>query len=172
MYSFNGIFALSGVDRAYEKFIQQFRTISDECFPITSVISKKKHGEPWYDSELKDTHKAKQRLSKNLMRNPSKTNKQNYNKIRNKYDRMIKTKKQLHRKIKLDQHRYNLRETWKIINNLLGKKKQQQNSAIRLSGSLETDNLRIANHVNNYFSSVAESLAKNVPKVLSLLLIT
>ena len=88
------------------------------------------------------------------MRNPSKTNKQNYNKIRNKYDRC------------------NLSETWKIINDLLGKKKQQHNSAIRLNGSLETDNIRIANHLNNYFSSVADSLAKKSPKVLSLFLIT
>ena len=98
------------------------------------------------------------------MRNASKTNKQNYNKIRNKYDRMIKTKKQLHIKIKLDQHRCNLRETWKIINNLLGKKKQQHNSAIRLNGSVKTDIIRIANHFNNYFSSVADSLAKKSPK--------
>ena len=146
------------------KFIQQFCTIFDECFPITPTISKKKRGETWYDSKLKDTHKAKQRLYKRLMRNPSKTNKQNYNKIKNKYDRMIKTKKQLHIKIKLDQHRCNLRETWKIINDLLGKKKQQHNSAIRLNGSLETDNIRIANHFNNYFSSVADSLAKKSPK--------
>ena len=56
------------------------------------------------------------------MRNPCKTNKQNYNKIRNKNDRMIKTKQQLPKEIKLDQHRCNLRETWKVINNLLGKK--------------------------------------------------
>ena len=98
------------------------------------------------------------------MRNPSKTNKQNYNKIRNKYDRMIKTKKQLHIKIKQDQHRYNQRETWKIIQNLLDKKKQQQNSATTLNDSLETDNRRIANYINNYFSSVAESLVKKSQK--------
>ena len=164
IYNFSGIFAFTDVDSAYEKFIQQFCTIFDERFPITPTISKKKRGESWYDSELKDTHKAKQQLYKKLMRNPSKTNKQNYNKIRNKYDRMIKTKKQLHIKIKLDQHRCNLRETWKIINDLLGKKKQQHNSAIRLNGSLERDNIRIANHFKNYFSSVADSLAKKSPK--------
>ena len=77
---------------------------------------------------------------------------------------MIKIKKQLLIKIKLDQHRCNLRETWKIINSLPGKKKQQQNSAIRLNGSLETDNLRIVNHVNNFFSSVADSLAIKSPQ--------
>ena len=98
------------------------------------------------------------------MRNPSKTNKQSYNKIRSKYDRMLKTKKQLHLKIKLDQDRCNLGETWKIINNLLGKKKQQHNSVIGLNDLSETDNLRIANHLDNYFSSVAESLAKKSPK--------
>ena len=157
---YNFIFAFTDVDSAYEKFIQQFCTIFDECFPITPTNSKKKRGEPWYDSELKDTHIAKQRLYKKLIRNPSETNKQNYNKIRNKYNRMIKTKKQLPIKIKLDQHRCNLKETWKIINDLLGKKKQQHNSAIRLNGSLETDNIRIANHFNNYFSSVADSFAK------------
>ena len=77
---------------------------------------------------------------------------------------MIKTKKQLHIKIKLDQRRCNLKETWKIISNLLGKKRQQQNSAITLNGSLETNILRIAYHVNNYFSSVAKSFAKKSPK--------
>ena len=127
-YNFSNIFVLSDVDSAYEKFIQQFCTIFAEYFFITSEISKKKHVRPWYDSKLKDTHKAKQRLYKKLMRNPSKTNNQNYNKIRNKYNRMMKTKQQLHIKIKLDQHRCSLRETSKIINNLLGKKKQQQNS--------------------------------------------
>ena len=81
-YDFSGIFALSNVDSAYEKFIQQFCTIFDECFSMTLVISKKKHGEPWYDSELKDAHKAKQRLYKKLMSNPNKTNKQNQKQIR------------------------------------------------------------------------------------------
>ena len=86
---------------------------------------------------------------------------------------MIKTKKQLHIKVKLDQHRCILRETWKISNKLLGKKMQQRNTAISLNGSLETENLRIANHVNNYFFSVAKSLVKkNVLKVLSFLLLT
>ena len=42
---FCSIFALSNVDSAYEKFIQQFCTIFKECLLITSVISKKKHGE-------------------------------------------------------------------------------------------------------------------------------
>ena len=93
------------------------------------------------------------------MINPNETNKQNYNKIRNKYGRIIKTKKKLHTKIKLNQHRRNLKETWKIISNLLGKKKQQQNN-------------RIANHVNSYFFSVTESLVKKVLKVSSPLLIT
>ena len=59
IYNFSGIFAFTDVDSAYEKFIQQFCTIFDSCFPITATISKKKRGEPWYDSELKDTHKAK-----------------------------------------------------------------------------------------------------------------
>ena len=77
---------------------------------------------------------------------------------------MIKTKKQSHIKIKSDQHRCNLRETWKIINNLLDKKKQQHNSGKKLNGSLKTNNIRIANHFNNYFSSVVISLAKKSPK--------
>ena len=59
-YNFSGIFAFTDVDSPYEKLIQQFCTIFDECFPIISAIPKKKRGEPWYDSKLKDTHKAKQ----------------------------------------------------------------------------------------------------------------
>ena len=43
-HDFSNIFALSDVESAYKKFIQQFCTIFDKCFPITSVILKKKHG--------------------------------------------------------------------------------------------------------------------------------
>ena len=43
-YDSSCIFVFSDVDSAYEKFIQQFCTIFDEYFLITSVTSQKKHG--------------------------------------------------------------------------------------------------------------------------------
>ena len=52
IYNFSGIFAFTDVNSAYEKFIQQFCTIFDECFPITPTISKKKRGKPWYDTPV------------------------------------------------------------------------------------------------------------------------
>ena len=97
------------------------------------------------------------------MRKPSELNKQKYCKARNKYDRMIKMKKQNYIKSKLEENKYNLRETWRIINNLLGRKTQQQTNPMSINGTLVTDDVIVANHFNDYFSSVADNLVKTIP---------
>ena len=97
------------------------------------------------------------------MRKPSELNKQKYRKAKNKYDRMIKMKKQNYIKSKLEENKYNLRETSRIINNLLGRKTQQPTNPMSINGTLGTDDIIVANHFNDYFSSVADNLVKKIP---------
>ena len=55
----------------------------------------KKQNEPRYDSDLKDTYRIKQLLYKKFMRKPDENNRLNYNKVKNKYERMIKNKNKI-----------------------------------------------------------------------------
>ena len=76
---------------------------------------------------------------------------------------MIKMKKQNYINSKLEENKYNLRETWKIINNLLGRKTQQQTNPMSINGTLVTDDIIVANYFNDYFSSVPDNLVKKIP---------
>ena len=98
----------------------------------------------WYDSELKEVYRKKQLLYKKFLRKPNASNKKSLNKIRNLYDRMIKTKKQSYIKSMLQESKNNSRAIWKIINQLIGKKKQK--SVPSLPGI--TNQLSIANYFN------------------------
>ena len=131
--------------------------VFDKCFSQKQVSPPKKQGEPWYDSELNITYKAKQSLYKKLMRKSSELNKQKYCKARNKYDRMIQTGKQNYIKSKLDENKYILRETRRMINNLLRRKSQQQTYPMSINGTLVTYDIIVAHHFNDYFSSVADN---------------
>ena len=57
---------------------------------------------------------------------------------------MVKSKKQFHIKSLLELNKHNLRETWKIINKLLGKRKQEQTYSMTINGIEVTDNAIIA----------------------------
>ena len=77
---------------------------------------------------------------------------------------MVKTKKkQLYIKSSLEENKNNSRATWKVINQLIGKKKQNPTSSMMLNDTLIISNkIAIANHSNNYFTSVAEKLVKKI----------
>jgi len=62
-----------------------------------------------------------------------------------------------------DKYKDNLKETWKIINYILGKPKLQECSSLLINNQLRTGSLAIANHFNNYFASVASKLTENLP---------
>ena len=90
--------------------------------------------------------------------------KNHYNKIRNLYDRMIKTKKQSYIKSMFQESKNNSRATWKIINQLIGKKKQKSVPSLPCI----TNQLSIANHFNRYFTSVADNLVKNIKNTFTI----
>ena len=60
-----------------------------------------------------------------------------------------------------------MKETWKIINDLVNKK-----SSTRLSyttefiknGSIISGNMNIAEHFNSFFANIGPTLAKGIPK--------
>ena len=83
------------------------------------------------------------------------------------YDRMKKTKKQNYIKLMLEQNRNNLRATWGIINQPIGKKKKNTTNSDIMNGALLTDERQIANEFDNYFSSIADNLVKKIPNSLT-----
>ena len=83
---------------------------------------------------------------------------------RNTYFRKVAIEKQNYFKNLFTKHKNDIKQTWHSINLLLGKEKKQSGcKIISAEGRDLTEPIEIANHFNNYFSTVAENLVKKIP---------
>ena len=91
-------------------------------------------------------------------------NHQKYNVARNTYFRIVAIEKQNYFKNLFTKHKNDIKKTWHSIHLLLGKEKKQSGcKIISAEGKDLTEPVEIANHFNNYFSTVAENLVKKIP---------
>ena len=109
------IYQCLNANNAYDVFIARFTKFLNECCPLVPVKTREMKSEAWYDAELKEVYKLKQSLYKKLLRKPSEINRSKYCKVRNKYDRLIKSKKQCHFKQLLEQNKRDLKAVWHIL---------------------------------------------------------
>ena len=61
------------------------------------------------------------------------------------------------------ENKKNLKKTWQIINRLLGKSKVKTKNQFFINNELISDDAEIPNHINTYFSTIAENLVKKIP---------
>ena len=78
---------------------------------------------------------------------------------------LLKNKKNLFKTF--EKHKHNIKETWKIINNLLGNAKTPLCSSLSINGQTVQNFSKITNHFNEYFVGVAKQLVFNLPQKLS-----
>ena len=89
---------------------------------------------------------------------------EDYRKYRNNLSSVIKNCKQQYYSVKFENATGNLKKTWTLINELRGKQSNILPSYFKIDGSLITDDKKIANSFNSYFSSLAENMNKSVVK--------
>ena len=104
------------------------------------------------------------RCSKNTaIRKLSLLSKVNHNKARNVYFRTLKEKKKAYYSSVFERHRNDLKQTRKIVNNLLGKKKLDPCSTLKIKNQLTSDAATITNHFNLHFAEVGTKLVNKLP---------
>ena len=87
----------------------------------------------------------------------------NYNKARIIYYHTLKEKKEAYYSSVFERHENNLKQTWKIVNNLLGKMKLDPCSTLKINNQLTSDAATIANHFYLHFVDVGTKLANKLP---------
>ena len=81
-----------------------------------------------------------------------------YHKITNHYERVIKTKKSHYYQKRLDSSRNDLKRTWGVINDIMGKKISLSPNCVKTNDKLLTHPLEMAESFNDHFSSIASKL--------------
>ena len=111
---------IKDVNKAFTMLMTEFTTIFNECFPLLSVQIKTLNNQ-WYDDELKELHKIKNHCYKKYIASKTLIAKSKYNEMRNKYFHLIEKKTQNYYTQSLNNHRCSIKDTWKVINSLVGK---------------------------------------------------
>ena len=80
--------------------------------------------------------------------------------------RSIRTAKTLYFEITFQKFKYDIRNTWKTLNDILSRNKTKDPLPSKLRGHINasyiTNTLYIANTLNNFFSSIGRNLAQNI----------
>ena len=105
----------------------------------------------------------KNKLYKKSIISPTLENIDNFKAYRNLYNCLIKTSKKHYYHSELERNKCNLRKTWQLLNEVILKNKSKQNiSSIKINNVFVTDPVKLANHFNIYFTTVANKIAEKI----------
>lgn len=120
-------------------------------------ISVKRIRRPWLGGDIIKNVNRKHKLFKLYKEGSLSFN--IYNSFKNKLSRSIKTAKRNYFRFKLENNRRDLKQSWKFINMLLGKKIDKEKQIdIEDNGIITGDCYAVANIFNEYFANVGHSL--------------
>ena len=126
--------------------------------------NQKRTKQNWFDNEPKKLLRKKDKLYKRYISDKTIENKNSYKNVRNLYFHTLSRKKHEHYQQKFPALRQNLKATWKMLNNIMGRNKRNHNdSSVIINDNEVTDFQLIANKFNEYFSTVAEKQMEKIP---------
>ena len=153
-------------------FLTQFLSVCDEHAPIeTKTVALKNKNKPWITKSIRRSIRKKHKLYSRVLK--SKFHKDcldKYKKYRNVLTTLVRTAKQLYYNNEFERDMKNSKRTWKHINDLLNKKDSSK-SGTKISKLIKetegsnvevTSSIDIANTLNDFFSSIGETLASKI----------
>ena len=150
---------------SYNRFLELYSGIYNGCFPLKRVTRKQRRlKKPWLTKALLKSIKRKNDLYKKYLRVPSMVNASLYKTYKNKLNHTLRLAKRLYYEKKLQDVKSNIHATWKILNEVLNRKKSkpQVNTVFRSDNLEISDPIEVANRFSSYFSSIGPNLARKI----------
>ena len=148
-------------NQSYMLLADKYHQVFDKSFPLIQLNNNNKNS--WFDKDLEKLLQIKEKMFRKYCAEKNLLSKVNYNKAKNIYFRTLKEKKEAHYSSVFKRHKNNLKQIWKIVNNLLGKNKLDPCSTLKINNQLTSDAATIANHFNLHFAEVGIRLVNNLP---------
>jgi hypothetical protein len=119
---------------------------------------------------LKISQKRKEKLFAKKIKRPSNTNIENFKLYNKTYNKVRRAAKKLYYKNQFDRFTRNIKQTWSVIREVTGIKKQKDQipDFFKSNGQIITDYLEIANGFNSFFSQIGPNLAADRPPEVDL----
>ena len=112
---------------AYNVFLDKFTNIYNSCFPLKKITtSNNKPRKPWLLKGLLKSIKRKSKLYHRYVNNPSVSNENTYKRFKNKLNHLLRMAKRECYENQIKYAESNIKHTWKILNELINRKKNQR----------------------------------------------
>ena len=148
------------VNIAYEHFITIFRRIYDECCPMKIRNVKNNFRKPWMTPALLKSTKTKDKLYKRYQKSPTDKNKRDYCAYKNIFTTLKRKAEKNYLAAKFEQAKSDLRETWKIIKDVINKKPTDSliTDSFKFENKIITNPEDISNEFNDFFVTIGPNL--------------
>ena len=153
-------------NECFNRFQASINPLIDKYLPLKKLSKKevKNHFKPWITVGIRNSIKRREKLYKKYIKAKDQESKNTYHsqykELRNLIVNISRQSKKNHFQTLFSQNVNNLKSTWKGIRQIINIKSKDNNSpnAIMVNKTLNTDPKQIANHFNQYFSSIAKTL--------------
>lgn len=147
---------------SFQDLIEVINTCKETC--ISYKIIKIRENNTWINSELLEMMKERDKLYKNMKKNPNEKNIESQFKIlKNKVNNKKNTLKNQYFRTKWEQAGNNIKKQWKFINDFF-KRKQEETQIKNLKiGNFEIKTINdIVNHLNKHFIEIGKNIVNNL----------
>ena len=120
---------------------------------------------PWLNSEIKKEMFNRDLLKKKTIKSGSQDDWSTFKKVRNPVNYSIRCAKSEYYHYKLNENAGDQKATWKVLNDLMGKKSAvtEVNEILTSTNTSLKNSGHIANHLNVHFTEIGPRLATNLP---------
>ena len=151
---------------AYSKFVEIWNLLFDQAFPLKCFyINRQKFPiKEYFSLGLLVSRATKIELYKKFLLDRSAFNETKYKTYRNCFNRCIRLAKKIYYEDKIDKCN-DPKKAWSAIYDALGKQKVNKSciNSINIGDEICNNSQQIADHFNDFFSSIADSTINKIP---------
>ena len=157
----------SDVNRSWCAFKSVLSNIIETLAPVKE-IRLKNHTEPWMCSEILDAIKLRDNLLYRFKKEQQPELYSEYCRLRNKIQRDVKKAKSSFFRDKIEEVKFNPKKLWEQLKTLgySNKSKDQSRVILNIDGELCFDPSRVANYINQFYTTIASTLVNKLPSSL------
>jgi hypothetical protein len=166
-YSWNNVIQDNNPETAFDSFFNTINSCFDLAFPekVVNQSKNKKPLNPWMSEALLVSRKNKEKLFSKKVKKPNVSNIikfKDYNKV---YTSLVRAARKKYYGDKFEKYSKDCRNTWKIINSVLGKSKHKSDipNTFISNGHILSGSFEIAEGFNNFFANIGPELSKKIP---------
>ena len=159
------VYASDDVDEIFDCFINDFTKLHEVYFPVKRVrVDKKSIEKPWMTKSLVNACRKKNNLYKIFLKNRCVKTETRYKRYKNKLTTILRFCEKQYCTQVLDKYRDNVRQTWKVLNDVIKKKSNASNipNEFISDEKIVKGRKEIANGFNDFFVNIGPNLAGNI----------